>query len=149
MSALWWLILWAAAFGSFLLMFAGVHDTGETDGAGFLPINIYTVDPVCYCAGAVLSIAIFAVIWFLLMRRTVPLGRGWHPVWTVIWVIQVLLGLLGLLALYVVCMLMQTDLFSRLEPGFLEYFGFVYPITAALLILIDCNRTARVKKTEA
>lgn len=146
MTALWWLILWAAAFGLFLLMFAGVHDTGDSDGSGFLPITLYAVNYVCYIVGAALSIAVFVLLWRRFLRQTVPLGQGLHPGWTVLWVVQALLGLFGVFVIWLICVLMKTGLFSGFDPGFLEYYGFVYPIAAALAILVDVICIARTRK---
>lgn len=143
MTALWWLILWPAAFGSFWVMFVGLHDTGDSDGAGFLPITIYAMNPICCCAGVLLSIAVFAVIWFRLLRHTVPVGRGWHPVWTVLWVLLALIGLFGIFVIWFLVLLMNTGIFSTLAFEFWEYYGLVYPIVLALVILIDVIRIAR------
>lgn len=145
LTALWWLMLWLASFFSFLLMFSLVHCTNDSDGAGFMPIWLYAVNPVCYCAGAVLSIAAFVLIRRFL-RQTVPFGRGWHPVWAVLWVILALLGLFGVFVIFLIVLLMKTGLFSRLDPQILENFGIVYPIAAAIVILIDCIRAVRGKR---
>ncbi len=149
LTAAYWLLQCLGGFLSFLVMFAGIRDTGSSDGSGFLPVSIYKVNPFCYVIGALLSLALFAVIWFYLLRRTWIPGRHWHPVWTVVWVLEMLLAFAAIFLIYMFVMILMCkgDLFSTIRPEWLEYFIFVYAAAGIILIIADGIRlTKQFKK---
>lgn len=145
LTALCWLAVWAAGFLTALLMFAEMGSTFETVKAGRLTSEVVMIHPLCFAAGAILSLMLFALIWFRLLSRTYPFRRTEKrlPLW--VWRIQGIIGLAGLLFAQIAGKVIMKErvpslrssfpLPRTIRPAFAEYFPFIMTAAAAILLL--------------
>ncbi|MBR5362859.1 MAG: hypothetical protein IK134_06010 [Oscillospiraceae bacterium] len=152
LTALCWILQWAGGFFSALLMYAEMFSTFEVAIAGKLRSEVIKVHPVCFAAGAILSLALFALIWFLLLCRTYPFRRSEKRLWLYVWRLQAVIGLTGLFATQIFAKVWMTDcvvslrsfpLPRTIRPAFAENHPVFYIAAAAILLLLGCDAIRR------
>ena len=158
LTALCWLAVWAAGFLTSLLMYAGMFPTFESaeterlTGDGVLiklPCEVVRIHPLCFGAGSVLNIMLFALILIRLLGRTYPFRQTEKrlPLW--IWRMQGLIGLLGLLFAQTAGKVLMKEHVPTLRsslpiprtvrPAFAEYAPLILTAAAAVLLLLGCQ----------
>ena len=154
LTALCWLAVWTAGFLTSLLMYAGMFPTFETAKAERLTgdgrlikitCEVVRIHPLCFAAGAILTLLLFALIWFRLLSRTYPFWRTEKrlPLW--VWRIQGMIGLLGLLFSqtagkvimkeHVPTLRSSLPIPRTIRPAFAESFPVIMTAAAAILLL--------------
>lgn len=158
LTALCWLAVWAAGFLTSLLMYAGMFPTFESaeterlTGDGRLikiTCEVVRIHPLCFGAGAVLNIMLFALILIRLLGRTYPFRQTEKrlPLW--IWRMQGLIGLGGLLFSQIAGKVLMKEHAPTLRsslpiprtilPAFAEYAPLILTAAAAVLLLFGCQ----------
>ena len=152
LTARCWILQWAGGFFSALLMYAEMFSTFEVAIAGKLRSEVIKVHPVCFAAGAILSLALFALIWFLLLCRTYPFRRSEKRLWLYVWRFKAVIGLTGLFAAQIFAKVWMTDrvvslrsfpLPRTIRPAFAENYPVFYIAAAAILLLLGCDAIRR------
>jgi hypothetical protein len=147
-ALLGWVLGSAGAFLAFWLQFLkSIKLESMASNSGFLPSWHWQVHPVCYVLGAVLSLVCFAVVWRLILRRTLFTILPLKKIWPVIWI------LLALLALFIQFMafwfgMMITIGFNTPYPEWTSGFIFVYLGFALILMTADTVRHVRQNKQQ-
>ena len=108
------------------------------------------IHPLCFAAGAILTLLLFALIWFRLLSRTYPFWRTEKrlPLW--VWRIQGMIGLLGLLFSQTAGKVLMKErvpslrsslgpLMRTILPAFAEYAPLILTAAAAVLLLFGCQ----------
>ena len=159
LTALCWLAVWAAGFLTSLLMYAGMFPTFETaeterlirDGSLIkLPCEVVRIHPLCFGAGAVLNIMLFALILIRLLGRTYPFRQTEKRLPLRIWRMQGMIGLLGLLFSQTAGKVLMKErvpslrsslgpLMRTVRPAFAEYAPLILTAAAAVLLLFGCQ----------
>ena len=152
LTAACWILQWEGGYFSALLMYAKMTRTGETEMVQKLPTEVLTINPVCFGAGALISILLFALIWFLLLSRTYPFWRSEKRLWLYVWRLQAAIGFAGLYIARTVAQIHMLDQTASGLPGFrpavirpvfAEYFAIIYCAAAVILLLLGCDAIRR------
>ena len=148
LTAALWLLQLGGLFLSDCIMYLGSEDTGRSDGSGFLPITILRPNPFFLVLGILLSFAVFALIWFRLMRGTWPPCLHLHPVWTALWIGEALLALVLMFPVFFLAEMTRIPLFSRPEPDIEGPYIIFYYTAVILTAAIDCTGMTLKRKKE-
>ena len=137
LTALGWILLWAAVFGSAAVMFnyRFMEDTGSTTN-GLLPVRLYAVNYPLYVLGVLITVAAFAAVWLLLLRKCMHRCAELPKLWRAIFVIQYIIGIAGILFAEMAGDLIFMD-WRGTEPVFLEYYIIPYMIFIMIWTVAD------------
>lgn len=148
-ALLGWVLGSAGAFFAFWLQFLNSENTEKmTDSSGLLASWYWQVHPVCYVLGAVLSLVCFAVIWQMVLRRTLFSILPLKKTWLVIWILLALLALFIQFMLFWFGMMMTIGLSNTPYPEWTLGFIFIYLGFAIILMTADTVRHVRNHKQQ-
>ena len=128
------------------LMLCFSAETGESDGSGFLPIDLYRPHPVLFPVGTALLIAAYLCAWYFLLKGDLKECLHFKPGWTVGWVLLWLVSRVAALAVWVTVMIFSIGLFSSMRPEIAEGAVPIYLAAALIYSAADAVITFAVRK---
>lgn len=136
MELLGWMICSAGVFAGFLLQFVGAMNF-SLFFSGSLPSEHQSVSPVWFGAGAALCFICFAVVWRLMLRKTLDEILHLERAWLLVWILLAMKSLAEQIALFWFISLMMIGIFRVMLPAWITGFVVVYLFYVIIFILVD------------
>ena len=137
-----WLMMTAAALGSFTVQLLFMKDTGETSSSFLFSSRIYKANTVCVLLGYVLFFSLHLLIWNKFQKQELKAAKEKGTGYALLYCICVLLVSLIIFALSIfILFACFTGMSAKIEPeivnfGGLIFAGYIFLFTAANLIII-------------
>lgn len=126
----------AGAVAGFLLQFIGAAGDIRADG-GTISSEHVRLNPVWYGTGAVLCACCFAVVWHLMLRKTLlEILRGERSM-LLVWILLALRSLAVQIILFWFISMLMSAFLGALPSGWTTGFALIYPFYVTVFIIAD------------
>ena len=139
---LYWVVIAGITGLAVLIQLIGIKEVGSS-GTSFLPVTIYTVNPVLFITGGLVFLAAACVVWFKLLR--VALAKIWKDHWgyKLVYYLFAVTGIIGIFWVTMMVIVLRMGLFSGFKPSALEFESFLMPGILLLMVIIGSVRIYR------
>ena len=122
-----WLMMTAAALGSFIVQLLFLEDTGETSSSFLFSNSIYRVNPVCFMLGYVIFFSLHLVLWNRYQKHELKRAKDRGTSYAAAYCLGVLfISLIIFLLSIFILFAFFTGMTINIEPGIAELNGLVF-----------------------
>jgi len=141
-SFLYWAVMAGFTGLAVFIQLIGIKEVGS-GGSGFLPVSIYTVNPVFFTIGVLVFLAAAFFMWFSFLR--VCLAKIWNDHWgyKLVYYFFSATGIIGCFWMAMMVILYRMGLFSGLKPSALEAEVFLMPGILLIMVIAGSVRIHR------
>lgn len=134
-----WVIVQASAFGLMYLQFSFTTRTAVTREWEYTPRKYtYKINPFMYSIGIVLMIAVYCIVWKLLLKKDLIKLRESHIAFKIIYFIIAALNIVLFFLLYIMFLEMKFGSFYNTTPEWITYCIFIPLAFAVILTIAEC-----------
>ena len=126
----------AGAVAGFLLQFIGAAGGVRSDG-GTVPSDHVRLNPVWYGIGAVLCVCCFAVVWRLMLRKTLLEILREDRSMLLVWILLALRSLAVQIILFWFISMLMTAFLNAVPSAWTTGFALIYPFYVTVFIIVD------------